>query len=46
MGSTPLIQTAMLAYKIAKKFTNKHAIQNTNIMFLTDGYPDGIRIEE
>ena len=46
MGSTPLIQTAMLAYKIAKKFTNKHAIQNTNIMFLTDGYPDGIRVEE
>ena len=44
MGSTPLIQTAMLAYKIAKKFTNKHAIQNTNIMFLTDGYPDGIHV--
>ncbi|SVC39452.1 uncharacterized protein METZ01_LOCUS292306, partial [marine metagenome] len=46
MGSTPLIQTAMLAYKITKKFTNKHAIQNTNIMFLTDGYPDGIHVVE
>ena len=45
MGSTPLIQTAMLASKITKAFTRKHAIQNTNIMFLTDGYPDGIRIQ-
>jgi hypothetical protein len=44
MGSTPLIQTAMLAHKITKKFTNKHALQNINIMFLTDGYPDNIRI--
>jgi hypothetical protein len=46
MGSTPLIQTAMLASKIANKFTHKHAIQNTNIMFLTDGYPDGIHVVE
>ena len=46
MGSTPLIQTAMLASKITKEFTRKHAIQNTNIMFLTDGYPDGIGIVE
>ena len=45
MGSTPLIQTAMLAAKLTKAFTRKHAIQNTNIMFLTDGYPDGINIE-
>ena len=46
MGSTPLIQTAMLASKITKEFTRKHAIQNTNIMFLTDGYPDGISVIE
>ena len=46
MGSTPLIQTAMLASKITKAFTRKHAIQNTNIMFLTDGYPDGISVIE
>ena len=45
MGSTPLIQTAMLAAKLTKAFTRKHAIQNTNIMFLTDGYPDGINVE-
>ena len=44
MGSTPLIQTALLAAKLTKAFTNKHAIQNTNLMFLTDGYPDGISI--
>jgi hypothetical protein len=44
MGSTPLIQTAMIASKITKEFTRKHAIQNTNIMFLTDGYPDGISV--
>ena len=46
MGSTPLIQTAMLAAKITKEFTRKHALQNTNIMFLTDGYPDGISVVE
>ena len=45
MGSTPLIQTAIIASKITKRFTRKHAIQNTNLMFLTDGYPDGISIE-
>ena len=45
MGSTPLIQTAMLAAKITNEFNRKHAIQNTNIMFLTDGYPDGVHIE-
>ena len=44
MGSTPLIQTALLASKLTKAFTNKHKIQNTNLMFLTDGYPDGISI--
>ena len=44
MGSTPLIQTAILAAKLTKAFTSKHAIQNTNIMFLTDGYPDGLNI--
>ena len=46
MGSTPLIQTVFLAARLTKAFTKKHAIQNTNIMFLTDGCPDGIRIEE
>jgi hypothetical protein len=46
MGSTPLIQTAMLAAKLTKEFTRKHAIQNTNIMFLTDGYPDGLHVKE
>ena len=45
MGSTPLIQTAILAAKLTKEFTRKHAIQNTNIMFLTDGYPDGLNIQ-
>ena len=46
MGSTPLIQTCFLAARLCKAFTKKHAIQNTNIMFLTDGCPDGIRIAE
>lgn len=45
MGSTPLIQTAILASKLTKKFTRKFALQNTNIMFLTDGYPDGLSIQ-
>ncbi len=46
MGSTPLIQTAILASKLTKQFTRKHALQNTNIMFLTDGYPDGLHIQK
>ncbi len=45
MGSTPLIQTAILAAKLTKQFTRKFALQNTNIMFLTDGYPDGLSIQ-
>ena len=46
MGSTPLIQTAILAAKLTKQFTRKFALQNTNIMFLTDGYPDGLSIQQ
>jgi hypothetical protein len=46
MGSTPLIQTTFLAAEITKAFQRKHAIQNTNIMFLTDGVPDGIYVEK
>ena len=42
MGSTPLIQTCYAASKITKAFTRRHAIQNTNIMFLTDGMPDSV----
>ncbi len=45
MGSTPLIQTAILASKLTKQFTRKFALQNTNIMFLTDGYPDGLSVQ-
>ena len=46
MGSTPLVQTTILAAKLTKAFQKKHAIQNTNLMFLTDGVPDGIYVEE
>ena len=45
MGSTPLIQTAILAAKLTKEFSRKFSLQNTNIMFLTDGYPDGLSIQ-
>jgi len=37
MGSTPLVQTLYAVSKLTKAFTRKHAIQNTNIMMLTDG---------
>jgi len=43
MGSTPLIQSVILANRLTKKFQKKHRIQKTNVMFLTDGYPDQIR---
>ena len=46
MGSTPLIQTCFLAARLTNAFTKKHAIQNANILFLTDGCPDGVRIAE
>ena len=46
MGSTPLIQTTILAAKLTKAFQKKHAIQKTNIMILTDGYPDSIHIND
>ena len=44
MGSTPLVQTLYAVSKLTKAFTRKHAIQNTNIMMLTDGAPDGLYI--
>jgi len=44
MGSTPLTQTVFHAAKFLKTFTKKHGIQNTNVMFLTDGAPDGVYI--
>jgi len=37
MGSTPLIETTMLLTTIVKKFQARYAIQNTNIIVLTDG---------
>jgi len=46
MGSTPLIQTTILAAKLTREFQKKHAIQKTNIMILTDGYPDSIGIND
>jgi hypothetical protein len=46
MGSTPLIQTTILAAKLTKAFQRKHAIQKTNIMILTDGYPDTVGIND
>ena len=46
MGSTPLIQTTILAAKLTKEFQKKHSIQKTNVMFLTDGYPDSIGVAD
>ena len=46
MGSTPLVQTLYAVSKLTKAFTRKHAIQNTNIMMLTDGAPDGLYITD
>jgi hypothetical protein len=46
MGSTPLIQTTILAAKLTKAFQKKNSIQKTNIMMLTDGYPDSVGIND
>ncbi len=46
MGSTPLIQTTILAAKLTTEFQKRHAIQKTNVMILTDGYPDSIGIND
>jgi Mg-chelatase subunit ChlD len=44
MGTTPLIETSIVAYDIVNKFQRKYGIQKTNIMFLTDGYANNISI--
>ena len=46
MGSTPLIQTTILAAKLTNEFQKRHAIQKTNVMILTDGYPDTVGIND
>ena len=46
MGSTPLIQTTILAAKLTNEFQKRHQIQKTNIMILTDGYPDSIGVND
>ena len=46
MGSTPLIQTTILAAKLTNDFQKRHAIQKTNVMILTDGYPDTVGIND
>ena len=35
-----------MAAKLTTEFQKRHAIQKTNIMILTDGYPDSIHINE
>lgn len=42
MGTTPLIQTAIVVEDIVSKFQRKYGVQKINIMFLTDGYADRI----
>ena len=44
MGTTPLIQTSIVAEDIVRKFQRKYGIQKTNIMFLTDGFADSIGV--
>jgi len=46
MGTTPLVQTSIVAYDIVSKFQRKYGIQKTNIMFLTDGWADRIGIKD
>ncbi len=44
MGTTPLIQTTLVAADIVEKFQRKYNVQKTNIMILTDGYADSLGI--
>ena len=44
MGTTPLVQTTIVAASIVKKFQRKYNVQKTNIMMLTDGYADSINV--
>jgi hypothetical protein len=43
LGSTPLVQTAMAAKDIVKKFQMRNQIEKTNIIFLTDGMADTVQ---
>ena len=46
MGTTPLTQTAVLAFDVIKDFERLHKVQKVNVMILTDGYADGITIAD
>lgn len=37
LGGTPLDATLMAAHHVVKKFNEKHGVQKTNVIFLTDG---------
>jgi hypothetical protein len=36
-GGTPLVETAIVAHEIVKKFKSEYSIQKLNVIFLTDG---------
>lgn len=44
MGTTPLIQTTIIAEDIVRKFQKKYGVQKTNIMLLTDGFSDKLSV--
>ena len=44
MGATPLIETTLALGSIVRKFQQRNAIQNTNVIVMTDGQADRIDI--
>jgi hypothetical protein len=45
-GGTPFIQSLMALAPVINKFRAKNSIQNSNIMILTDGIADSVRINK
>jgi len=46
MGSTPLIETTIALATLVSRFQARNAIQNTNIIILTDGQPDYLSLTQ
>ncbi len=44
MGGTPLVQSLIASEKIINKFRAETGVQNMNVMILTDGMGDSIRV--
>ena len=46
LGGTPLIETISISYVMANEFVKKHHIEKMNVVFLTDGEAQEVRLRK